>query len=367
MSGSAEIQILRQDPRRRDRLDGLAGRIRIKLRTCSESLGDPVNSYLHVGSGFLRLVIDEEDLRRRASQARSRAELERLVRELSEKIQMDYAQFVLTAGEEPFIPGSSVKGNVRSRLELSFVPRGGVVRCCLIRATRTPLQPPKPGKQGWRHFRMWERTLRFDRRDACNLTQTSESDTQQTSEFKVCLLCDIFGTAGLGGLIEFGDLKGKNVKLEPVKLFTLRRRPRGRLWAAPPGSTFEGTITFRNLKPEELGLLLYGMGMRDSSQGRPVLLGKLKYQGNLLVESESKYPRNRQVVFGVVRYELVDLELAPFSQPLYVDGIRVGPGFRPETTKLDELVKALVGRARSAFEGELLDVDEVRELERLRT
>ncbi len=349
MSGSAEIQILRDEPRSRDRLDGLAGRIHIKLRTCSESLGDPVNSYLHVGTGFLRLSIDEEVLRRRAAQARNKAELERLVRELSEKIQVDYAQFVLTAGGVPVIPGSSVKGNVRSRLELSFVPKDGKVRCCLIRATRTPLQPPKPGKQGWRHFRIWEKALGFDRGGACNYTKKMMKKTKMKRKTGVCLICGLFGTAGLGSLIEFGDLQGRGVKLVEVDLPTGEK-----LLAAPSGSTFEGTITFRNLKPEELGLLLYGMGMRDSSLGRPVLLGKLKYR---------RYPPR---VFGVVRYELVDLELAPFSQPLDADGIRVGPGSRPETPKLDGLVKALIGRARSAFEGELLDVDEVQELGRLR-
>jgi len=341
-SSSHSVQVKRQKPRSRDKLDGLAGRIRIRLRACSRSLGDPLDSYLHVGTGFLRLIIDEEELRRRASLAKNRADLERLVREFNEKIQVDYEQFVLLKSGAPVVPGSSVKGNVRSRIELSFVPRDDVVRCCLIRATDYPVQPPPRGQHGWRHFSIWEKSLSFPRDKACNYTG-------KKAKRGVCLLCDLFGTAGLAGLIEFGDLVGTDVKLVEVDLPTGEK-----LLAAPPGSTFEGTATFRNLKTEELGLLLFGMGMRDSRLGRPVLLGKMKYR---------RYPPH---VFGVVRYELLALELAPFSHPLDAGGLRVEPGSKLDDSELDGVVRDLVGRARSAFEGELLDVDEVNKLERVR-
>ena len=116
----------------------------VRLRACSTALGDPVDSYLLVGTGALRLVLDEAWLRQQAAAARTRQQLESLVRKLSESMQLDYAQFSSLAGR-PAVPGSSVKGNVRSRLELSFAPKGGVVRCCLIRATEEPLEPPEPG------------------------------------------------------------------------------------------------------------------------------------------------------------------------------------------------------------------------------
>ncbi len=335
------VKVLRNKPRSRDRLDGLTGRLNIMLRTCSRSLGDPVDSYLHVGSGFLKLVIDEEELRRRASQARRRDELNRLVEDFSRRIEEDYSEFVMRS-RTPVIPGSSVKGNVRSRLELSFKPKDGKIRCCFIRATDNPVQPPRRGKHGWRHFRIWQDSLKFirDGDKACDYTVKKAK--------RVCLLCDLFGTAGLAGLIEFSDLVRTGVNLVKVDLPTGEK-----LLAVPPGKTFEGSVTFRILKPEELGLLLYGMGMRDSRLGRPVLLGKLKYR---------RYPN---YVFGVVRYELASLELAPFSQHLDAGGFRVEPGSKLEGSELDALVKSLIGRARSAFEGELLDVDEVGALERL--
>jgi CRISPR/Cas system CSM-associated protein Csm3 (group 7 of RAMP superfamily) len=340
------VSVLRNEPRSRDKLDGLTGRIHIRLRACSRSLGDLIDSYLHVGTGALRLVVDENELRRRATRAKNRREFEQLVQELKESIQLDYAQFVLLkeerAKEIPAVPGSSVKGNVRSRLELSFVPKDGKIRCCLIRSTNSPLQPPPPGQHGWRHFRIWQRSLEFSRDgdEPCDYTGEETAG--------VCLLCDLFGTAGLAGLIEFSDLVGTGVNLVRVDLPTGEK-----LLAAPPGSAFEGTVTFRILKPEELGLLLYGMGMRDSRLGRPVLLGKSKYR---------RYPRH---VFGVVRYEVAALELAPVSQPLEAEALRVQPGSKLEGPALDGVVRALVAKARSAFDGELLDVDEVGELERL--
>ena len=345
-SSLSKVRVLRQEPRSRDRVDGLAGRLHIRLKACSRSLGDRLDSYLHIGTGALRLIIDEEELRRRASLAKNRADLERLVREFSEKIQVDYEQFVLLkdlkVGERVVVPGSSVKGNVRSRIELSFVPKDDAVRCCLIRATDDPVQPPPPGQHGWRHFSIWEKSLRFPRDKACNYTG-------KKAKRGVCLLCDLFGTAGLAGLIEFGDLEGRGVNLVPLDLTNDEK-----LLAAPPRSTFYGTVTFRNLKAEELGLLLYGTGMRDSRLGRPVLLGKMKYR---------RYPPH---VFGVVRYELLALELAPFSHPLDAGGLRVEPGSKLEGPELDDVVRDLVGRVHSEFKDELLDVDEVGKLERLR-
>ena len=335
----SSVRVQRDKPRLRDRLEGLSGRLEVRLRACSRGLGDPVDSYLHVGTGALRLVVDETWLRQRVATAATRQRLERLVSELSEGIQLDYAQFSLVAGR-PVVPGSSVKGNVRSRIELSLAPRGGVVRCCLIRATEEPLQPPPPGEHGWRHFRIWARALEFEREPACEYTEEEEG--------QVCLCCDLFGTAGLQGLVEFGDLLGERVSIERVSLPTGEK-----LEAARPGSTFAGRVSFRNLKAWELGLLLYGMGLRDSRTGKPVLLGKVKYR------------RHPGLVFGVVRYEVAALELAPFSQTLEAEGARVEPGSKVEGELLDRLVRALVEAARSELGEELLDVDEVGELERI--
>jgi len=162
-----------------------------------------------------------------------------------------------------------------------------------------------------------EAALEFEREPACDYSEGEEG--------QVCLCCDLFGTAGLQGLVEFSDFPAERAAIERVSLPTGEK-----LEAAKPGSTFAGRVAFRNLEAWELGLLLYGMGLRESRLGRPVLLGKVKYR---------RYPN---LVFGVVRYEVAALELAPFSQPLDAGGARVEPGARVEGEPLDGLVRALV-------------------------
>jgi len=94
----SSVRVARREPRPRNELKGLAGRLEVKLRACSTALGDPVDSYLHVGTGALRLVLDEAWLRQQAAAARTRQQLEQLVSELSERIQLDYLQFSSSPG-----------------------------------------------------------------------------------------------------------------------------------------------------------------------------------------------------------------------------------------------------------------------------
>ncbi|MEM4689062.1 MAG: RAMP superfamily CRISPR-associated protein [Thermofilaceae archaeon] len=332
------LSVVRRKPKDRSRLEGLAGRLQLALRACSRRVGDEVDSYLYVGSGFLRLAI-EERLLAKARQARVRRELEAVVAELSKAISLDHQPFSATA-RGLVVPASSVKGNVRSRLELSFARGREGFRSCFIRASGAG-RPPARGQQGWRHYRIWEESLREERGSPCDCTGGWE-------ECEVCLLCDLFGTAGLQGLVSFSDFVGERVETERLNLPTGEK-----LEAVKPGSVFKGSVTFRSLEPVELGLLLYGMGLRDSRVGKPVLLGKLKYR------------RDLPHVFGVVRYELQKLELAPFSQPLKVDGLEIPPGGGAEGEVLGRLVAGLVKLVRTTYGGELLDVDEVGAVERL--
>lgn len=300
------MQILRSKPRNRNILRN-SGRIVATIKVCSEK--DGVESYLHIGSGGFSLVQPSVDLRQK--------DPEEAIRLLSRSIVRDVGEFMKIGGN-PVIPGSSVKGNVRSRIELSFIPKEGKVRSCLIRSS-PPRREPRVGESGWRHYRIWGEALKADRR-ACDYTKL------QT----VCLVCDIFGTAGLAGLVFFGDFVGRNDMITTLSL------PNGeKIEVAKPGSQFAGEITFVNLKPEELGLILYGMGIRDSRIGKPVLLGKYKYQRNLLYR------------FGVVRYIIEKVEYQGFEG------------------SIDDIVRELVSSAVKTFGDELRDVDEVRKLEEI--
>ena len=248
-----------------------------------------------------------------------------------------YTGFI-TIGGRPVIPGSSIKGNVRARLELSFRARNGRVRACFARATPPLRVKPKRGEHGWRHYAVWGNVLNEDRGLPCDLTRNS----------KVCMLCDLFGAAGLRGLICFGDFVGDNVSLERLDL-----EHGMKILAAKPGSKFKGKITFMNLKPEELGLLLFGMGITNSRTGRKLLLGRLKYRHKV-----------DDLEFGVITYSVDSLEISHLSERLF----DFGPGERISGDELDSLVKRLIEEAKRAysFGQELQLIDEVGIIEKIR-
>lgn len=261
-------------------------------------------------------------------------ELERLVKtggfeaaaqELSKGIWTEHKSFS-SVGGKPCIPGSSVKGNVRSRIELSLVSRNGQARSCFIRAS-----PPNMARspRAWRHRSIWGQVLSEDRWPPCDLTKGD----------KVCLVCDIFGTAGLRSLVLFGDFVGDGVALEKLDV-----RPGLRLMVAPKGSRFKGIVTFSNLKPHEIGLLLHGMGLTDGVMGRVVMLGRLKYVG-----SAGGRP------IGKVRYIVNSISISNISEPLF----NLSPGTSIEGGELERTVREVLRAAREEYGGGLRVVEEV--------
>jgi len=334
------LKVMRNTPRPRDKIEYLSGRLNVKIRSCSRSYGDPLDSYVYIGSGLPSIAVDLDEFISRVRKSKSRESLERILMESEQRIIKDYEAFPVV-GRRLVIPGSSVKGNVRSRLELSFLPKNGYIRSCMVRASKQPVREPPPGTHGWRHFRIWSRTLSFAREEACDYSKGREG---------VCLICDLFGTTGLQALISFSDFIGVNIDYETLSPLELTDGEK--LKAAPPGSTFSGHIEFKSIKPAELGLLMYGMGLRNSREGRPVLLGKHKY-------------RRFGIVLGVVRYVIDSLKLAEFSKPLEVYDINITPGSEVRDAVLDKLVKSLIEVAQKEFNGELADIDEVKELERV--
>lgn len=320
------VRVIKSPPRPRDKLEGICGALNVSIRVCSSTVGDSLNSYLHVGAGALRFSVEEEYVKKLGIQ--SGKELEKALKDLSDKISMDYNRFAETM-EGPTIPGSSVKGNIRSRLELSFVPKGNFVRSCfIISGSFLP-----PDQDRYAHFKLWRKTLSLPREEACSYLRESSG---------VCLLCDLFGTSGLQSLVQFSDFIGKNIELHPINLPTGER-----FLVAPPGSTFSGKILFRNLKASELGLLLYGMGIRNSRIGKPVLLGRMKYR------------RDLPHIFGVIRYLVDSLHLAPFSEPFEVNDHRVQPGKLVSEKELDYISSDLIRLVQDEFSDELIDVNEV--------
>jgi hypothetical protein len=312
------VNVLRQKPRGRDKLRWLAGSLSVSITA---------ESYLHVGSTRTQLTINEEDVKRTLLKYRgvSKSAIEAIKFE-------EHTTFSLTSNGTPTIPGSSVKGNIRSRLELGFRAKNGIVRSCFIRAS--PVKEISQGAHGWRHSRIWGDVVFENRGFPCDLTKNEE----------VCLICDLFGTTGLKSLIDFSDFIGKDISLVPLDLeYDMR------ILAAPPNSKFLGEITFYNLKPEELGLLFVGMSL-----GKTTLLGRLKYR-----RSVSGY------TFGRVRYVVEILKLWPDSEQLAVNDLTVKPGEAVEEIKLNAIINSLKSLAFEVFKDELAEVDEVEVVERL--
>jgi len=279
-------------------------------------------SFIHVGSGAEELEGIPEP-----------AELEKLIknkgfetaaRELATKISAGYMGFAM-AGGKPCIPGSSVKGNIRSRIELSLVNRNGRVRSCFIRASQ-PAFANSPN--AWRHKKVWGNVLYEDRGPQCDLTKNN----------KVCLVCDIFGTAGLTSLVMFSDFVGNSISLQ-----RLDAGHGMKLITAPPGSRFKGTIVFYSLKPYEIGLLLHGMGLTNSVTGRNVMIGRLKYVGGA-----GGRP------FGKVRYTVNSMKIigSTYTQQTF------SPGKRLEGVELENTLKEFINAAKREFGDELQVVDE---------
>jgi hypothetical protein len=115
---------------------------------------------------------------------------------------------------------------------------------------------------------------------------------------------------------------------------------------APQGSVCMGEIRFFNLSAAEIGLILLGMGIEKTREGRPVLMGRFKYRG-----------------YGKVMYQLNGLKLSSLSTPIKVEKMTVGPEEEiMNHDELDKLALLLADAAKKEFP-DLETVDEVRRLE----
>ena len=320
------VSVQKSPPRGREKAEWFCGSFDLLIRACAKKFGDPYDSYLHVGTGITRFKVGlrEEELRRLLETK----DFLKVVHNYQEKIiqGIDFSHIVLTR-DFLTIPGSTIKGNVRARIELSLRASAGKTKSCF---TRSSMVHQAGRREVWRHRKIWNQTLFEDRGMPCDHTRGGP----------VCLVCDIFGTAGLKGLVSFGDFVSKQEAIELLGQYGIK------LLAAPPGSEFFGRILFNNLKEEELGLLLLGMGIEGSRESRPLLLGRLKYVGKI-----------SEKTIGRVRYIINSLRLFQYSQQHTI----LKPATTIEGKDLDEVVRTLTTKAKALFNFQV--VDEVMKLE----
>lgn len=266
---SATNVVVKKDrPRNRKDRDPIEGLFKVRISVTAAAKNQP-ESYLFVGSGKEHFAYRGQIPTHIWRSPNPERDIENYQKNIIGEIS-EFQSFLNFSPSQAIervaaLPGTAVKGNIRSRIELSFIPQNGQVLSCFVRGGWAR-EPPRRGIHGWRHHEIWKESLRYQRGFQCD----------RTREPTVCLVCDLFGAPGLASVLSFSTFYGPPLK----NLQEISSGPQ-RLLAAPPGSTFTGTIGFKALKAEEVGLLLTGMGYRlqeNTVKNIPVLFGFHKYR-----------------------------------------------------------------------------------------
>ncbi|HDN83826.1 MAG TPA: hypothetical protein ENG50_05630 [Candidatus Altiarchaeales archaeon] len=295
-------------------------------------------SYVFVGSGRTSFEINEKLLKTMLLKAdRSFRELCDAILREKDKVTFGFKSLIYMGGR-PIIPGSSIKGSVRSRLELSFHSVDNEVPSCYIVSSRTLKREPHKGTHGWRHYKIWGDVI-FEERDTCNiLDKTFE-------EARVCPVCNIFGSPGLVSRVYFGDF----VPVSKDCIARLMLDYNDRIEAFKPGTVFTGSILI-DLEPAELGLVSIGMKLLKNSA---ILLGYSKYRKRRM---QTQY--NKHVYLGRISFNPSKMKIPEYFK---VDK----RGDLLEGSRLREFLKKCENLAWEKWGKWLRDIDEVEKLERI--
>ncbi len=177
-------------------------------------------------------------------------------------------------GGKPYIPGTSLKGAARNRIELLLSHSQGRNISCFI-VSSPPCRTLFPNDKTWRHIAVWGETV-GENRGTCRIPGRIE----YLEDVQVCRICDIFGTAGLISRVYFGSLFPKDTGEPLVEVLEARVSLRDRGWswveveAVPPGRLFRGELVVNGLTMDELGLLAIALRLNED---RPILIGRYKY------------------------------------------------------------------------------------------
>ena len=150
-------------------------------------------------------------------------------------------------GDKVVIPGSTIKGLVRSRLELS-IPGS----CYIV---------SKPSTSS---SEVYKRIFHPARK---------ESDKFDPEKYpEVCPVCNLLGNSGLASRVSFSDFVMTSGEVKYVTVFGAEYE------VVTKGSRFSGKVVYKSIKSEdELGMLLYGFGFRQDGSSKTLLLGRFKF------------------------------------------------------------------------------------------
>lgn len=278
------------------------GRLSFKIRVRAEN-----KSWLHIGTGSVKLEVSENTPKYIDKlMCEGKLTLNSLKSAIDRGVIVvgyDYYECTRYHGRV-VIPGSSLKGVCRSRIELLHrADDRGYVGSCFIRATAPVTQAPKKGVHGWRHYTIWGNVLGEYRGPPCQVTDRVSS---------VCSTCDVLGTSGLASKVLFGNLISGNA--ETVKL-TLDFNEK--IEAVKPGAVFEGDITFTSCNLAEVGLVLIGLNLHDPE--KPILIGKSKYRSRLVVDGPPDV-KGKRITFGIVNLKVTEI-LVPYRFKDYLNKV----------------------------------------------
>lgn len=174
-----------------------------------------------------------------------------------------------------FIPGSTIKGAVRSRVEYKLMPKNNECYSCYR------IEEDFDPRYAINHIRFWGEKVTIPR-GMCNAIKYDN----------VCIVCDMFGAPGLSSLVNFSDaimLEGDIERLNELNIDAIK-----------PNSRFTLEISCFNIDYIRLGLLFLGLELFSNS---PIILGMYKYRFN---PNLGKLFRDKYAI-GLLRFKLEEV------------------------------------------------------------
>ncbi len=272
----------------RNRRIGEEARGVYKYRVRLEAIAE---SYIHVGSGLIQPLFDLDEIKRTPVD-----KLEEMIDKL--KFLDKIPPF---RDSTYYIPGSSIKGAIRTRAELMFRSYNGETPTCFIVYDQRSL----PSRN---HQRVWGDVI-YEARFRCDATRQNY----------VCEVCDIFGAPGLLAKIAFSDFTPVNN--ESIDVLEIYREP---IIVFKKGTHFVGEMLLGDLEDYQFGLLLHAMRIPEN---KPILIGRYKYK-KVRVRGKDEY-------FGRLRFRISSIEPDEIDMNQALDAFkdRLGVYFRDD---LDE-------------------------------
>ncbi len=277
-----------------------------------------------------------------------------------------YGAFIGYAGE-PVIPGSSLKGAIRSRCELLIdelpLSVAGDKRCKEICFKFLQLRRPKQhalccwkGKPSvvqasWRHIKIYKA-----------ITMRCKGNRNFVTPF------GNGGENAKASIIEVGNFhveKG-TLKLLTLEVFAKEKRSKFLVEAMPKGSVFGGSIMIHRFDKQEgrdaLALTLFGLGMFKRNNRGVILIGKFKYAPKTVIQERDcngvqQKRVGKRATFGQVKVEINKASL--------IDLVR-GKVKEVDVEEVLSDAESTLHRRFSPFDGFTFDFDEIDELKRLR-